>query len=44
MIDFMPWPLYPWGKTPSTQWKGDWVNPKAGLDEVYLQKQDYFVL
>jgi hypothetical protein len=30
----MPWQLYSRGKNPGTQWTGDWVDPKAGLNAV----------
>jgi hypothetical protein len=29
-----PRPLYPRGKSPSTDWIGGWVDPRAGLGDV----------
>jgi hypothetical protein len=34
MVGFMTWPLYPWGKSTGTHWIGDWVGPRAELDDV----------
>jgi len=28
----MPWPLYYKGSPPRTWWIGDWVGPRASLD------------
>jgi hypothetical protein len=33
-----PFSLYPWGKNPSTQWRGVWVDPRAVLDNVVKRK------
>jgi len=38
VVSFMPQPLYPWGKSPDTQWTGGWVGPRAGLDAVVKRR------
>jgi hypothetical protein len=30
----MPLPLYPRRKAPGTHWIGNWVDPRAGLDDL----------
>jgi hypothetical protein len=38
MFSFTPWPIYPWVKSADTNWIGDWVGPRAGLDAVENRK------
>jgi hypothetical protein len=39
MVSFMPQPLYPLGKEPPLKyWKGGWVGPRSGLDDVEKRK------
>jgi hypothetical protein len=33
VVSFTPLPLYTRGKSPSTHWTGDWLDPSAGLDD-----------
>jgi len=38
MVSFMAQPLHPHGKSPNTQWTGDWVGPRASTDTVAKRK------
>jgi hypothetical protein len=38
VVSFMPRPLYPGEKAPSTHFIGGWVGPRAGLDAVGGEK------
>jgi hypothetical protein len=38
MVSFVPWPLYPKERTPSTHWIGGCVGPRAGPDIVEKRK------
>jgi hypothetical protein len=37
-VSFTPLPPYPRGKSPSTNWTGEWVGSRAGLDVVEQRK------
>jgi hypothetical protein len=34
----IPAALLPWERAPATHWRGGWVNPRAGLDDVEKRK------
>jgi hypothetical protein len=38
VVDFTPPPLYPRRKIPGTQWIGDRVGPRIGLEDVERRK------
>jgi hypothetical protein len=38
MISFTPQTLYLMERTPGTHWRGGWVSPRAGLDDVEKRK------
>jgi hypothetical protein len=39
VVSFTPRPLYPRGNSPPpTHWKGDWVGPRTGMDNVEMRK------
>jgi len=38
MVSFLPWPLYPGEKTPSTPWIGSWVGPRASVNTMAKRK------
>jgi hypothetical protein len=38
VVSFTPLPLYPWEKTPGTNWIGGWVGDRASLDDVKKRK------
>jgi hypothetical protein len=41
MVSFMPQPLTPGVRAPSSQWVGGWVNPRAGLSMVGKRKESH---
>jgi hypothetical protein len=38
VVNFTTRPLYPQGKNPRTHWIGDWVYPRASLDDAVKTK------
>jgi hypothetical protein len=38
VVNFTPWPLFPWGITPSTPCSGGWVGLRTGLDVFCEEK------
>jgi hypothetical protein len=42
VVSFTPRSLYLWGKPHGIHWIGDWVDPRASLDDV--EKRDFLTL
>jgi hypothetical protein len=38
MVSFTPLPLYRWGRSLCTHWRGGWVNLRTGLDDAENKK------
>jgi len=39
VFGFSPWPLYPRERASGSNWIGDWMGPRAGLDTVVKRKK-----